>query len=261
MTNGVQTEKQGMSTGAKIAIGCGGLFVLAVIVSIILLLAGGFFAVQTAKHVAETAGVDTELMKENPGLAAAKMMVAADPKIEVVDTDVEDGTITIREKKTGKEITVNFEEIKEGKISFRSEDGEMTIETEQVEEGGGTISFSGDKGEEKISFGSAADEDKIPNWVPRYSGDLKIGSISESDAQGFGMFSIETSGSLEDIGEYYKSSLKQNGFSVTSTFREMEGMRMISVHGMDEAQKRRVTVNAQDEKGRIKISVIFNYSR
>jgi len=25
-------------------------------------------------------------------------------------------------------------------------------------------------------------------------------------------------------------------------------MRMISVHGMDEAQKRRVTVNAQDEK-------------
>src|SRR5687768_8244029 len=79
-----------------------GLFVLIAIVAI----AGGLFLAKKASD-----------MTANPGLSAVKLMVAANPDVEVVSSDEAKGTITIREKKTGKVVTVNFDEIEDGRIT------------------------------------------------------------------------------------------------------------------------------------------------
>jgi nitrate reductase NapE component len=80
----------------------------------------GFFFV----HKAKQAGFDPDLMKSNPGLAITKMLTAANPDIEVVRVDDGKGLITLREKSTGKTTTVDFEAVKQGRISFTDDKGE-----------------------------------------------------------------------------------------------------------------------------------------
>ncbi|MCL4852639.1 MAG: hypothetical protein KJZ78_14835, partial [Bryobacteraceae bacterium] len=83
----------------------------------ILVVGAGFFVVNKVKN----AGFDTELMQKNPVLGAAKIAVALNPEVEVLNVDEEKGTLSIRDKKTGKVITMNAEDVKEGKITFSDE--------------------------------------------------------------------------------------------------------------------------------------------
>ena len=53
-------------------------------------------------HKAKQAGIDTDLLKRNPALAAAKIMVAANPDVEMVSADEGRQEITVRDKQTGK---------------------------------------------------------------------------------------------------------------------------------------------------------------
>ena len=99
---------------------------------------GGLFLV----HKAKQAGIDPELMRNNPGLATAKLLAATNPDLEVVSTDDQRGLITVRQKSTGKIMTVNFDEIKRGKITFR-EDGKdaVTLEAHGDGQGAGAASL------------------------------------------------------------------------------------------------------------------------
>ncbi|HVN06452.1 MAG TPA: hypothetical protein VMT86_18660 [Bryobacteraceae bacterium] len=81
-------------------------------------LGGGLVLVHQAKH----AGVDARLMRNNPGLATAKLLAATNPDIEIISTDEDKGKVTIRQKSTGKVITVDLDKMKQGKIAFH--DGE-----------------------------------------------------------------------------------------------------------------------------------------
>src|SRR5262245_48929391 len=104
----------------------------------------GFFFV----HKAKQAGIDSELMASNPGLAVAKMIAAVNPEIEVVRTNDAEGTLTVRDRKTGKETTITFDQAKSGKITFSAED-----------ESGKTAT---------IEIGGA--NSKLPSWIPSYPG-------------------------------------------------------------------------------------------
>src|ERR1700722_18856288 len=57
----------------------------------------------------KSAGFDSELMSKNPGLAMAKMVSAMNPDFETVKTNDREGTITVREKSTGKVMTMKFD--------------------------------------------------------------------------------------------------------------------------------------------------------
>src|ERR1700683_4409312 len=57
----------------------------------------------------KNAGFDSELMKTNPGLAMAKMVTAMNPDYETVKTNDRAGTIVVRQKATGKTITMKFD--------------------------------------------------------------------------------------------------------------------------------------------------------
>src|SRR5579864_2796201 len=57
----------------------------------------------------KSAGFDSELMRTNPGLAMAKMVTAMNKDYETVSTDDRKGIIVVREKSTGKVMTMKFD--------------------------------------------------------------------------------------------------------------------------------------------------------
>src|SRR5262245_51615187 len=98
------TGPQKMSPLAKVGIGC---LVFAVLCAI-------------AIGVMFSAGVHFLKKKvgDNPTLAAAELIIRANPELEVVDSDSKAGTLTIRNTKTGEVVTMNAKDIEDGKITF-----------------------------------------------------------------------------------------------------------------------------------------------
>src|SRR5215467_2111425 len=76
--------------------GCAGIIVIGAIAFIVL----SYFVYNKAKQVASD-------IQDRPALAAAKALTAFNPDVDVVSTDDEKGTITIRNKKTGETITIS----------------------------------------------------------------------------------------------------------------------------------------------------------
>lgn len=104
--------KKGMSGLAIAGIGRGGLIVIGLI-GVFMLLGK---ACTGLKEYAEEA-------QKNPAKAAAMLVTKFNPDIEVVSTNDTAGEITIRDKKTGKETTLSFEDIANGKFSMTDGDG------------------------------------------------------------------------------------------------------------------------------------------
>src|SRR5579863_4563884 len=90
-----------------ILVGVGGFFALIIVA----VLAVGFFVVNKAKQ----AGLDPDLMKRNPALAATKMMTAMNPNVEFVSMDEGKQEITLRDKQKGETFTISFEDAKNGR--------------------------------------------------------------------------------------------------------------------------------------------------
>ena len=169
----------------------------------VLVLLGGITFVGTGLFVAKKvsdAGMSTDLLKKNPALAAAKLMVAANPDVEVVSMDEDKGVITIRDKKSGKTITMNAEDIKNGKLSFEDES-------------------TG----EKMTLGADKDA-KLPEWVPSYPGSKPEGSISATggDSEG-GMAHFKTPDAGPKVLAFYTDELKKAGYKITATMSGTPG--------------------------------------
>jgi len=246
MDQATQTQaKKGLPTIAWIAIGCGALIVVMVVV----LTVGGLFMASKVKEVAGD-------FEDNPGLAAARMIVKLNPDLEEVSSDEEAGTITVRNKKSGEEVTVNFEDIEEGRLSFSTGDREVTIDTDG-EGDSGSIKVSDDKGSFVLSSGDEVAEE-IPSWVPVYPGSEPTSrhTMHSQDAVSGG-FEIATTDSVSDVLEYYRSELKEQGFEVNvNTFSQEEGSSGGMVNGRDESEGRNVVVilNSEDEGSKVVVS-------
>src|SRR5258706_1289977 len=102
--------------------GCGVVLLIGVIAVAIFV----YFVYKKADEVAK-----------NPAMATAKMMVAMNPDLETVSTDEGKGTITVRDKKSGKVVTMNFDDVKNGKFSIKGDDDEsVTFEAKGGKESG-----------------------------------------------------------------------------------------------------------------------------
>jgi hypothetical protein len=173
-----------MSPIVVILLVLGGLFVLGVVGVVG---AGVFFV-----HKAKQAGLDPDLMKKNPGLAAAKMIAAVNPDVEVVRVDEGSGKITLREKSSGKTITMDFDELKKGHITFSDE--------------------SGKSGSLEIGSG------KLPDWVPSYPGATGQGTLAAKGSEGEGgTYSFTTKDAASKVLEFYKDALKGAGMKIVTT--------------------------------------------
>jgi hypothetical protein len=159
---------------------------------------------------------------KHPGTAMAKIIQAGNPNIEVLDTDTGSQTLRVRDRRTGKEFTLSFDDVKNGrlKMSATGENGEVA----NVEIGGG--------------------EGKLPKWVPAYPGAKAQGNITAKgeDANGMGeggVVTFTTSDSPSKVQEFYLQKIRELGMTVNVSATGDSGSLIV---GQDEGEQRTLHV-------------------
>jgi hypothetical protein len=231
-----------------ILIGCGSITIIGVIVVVL----GGYFVWNKAKQ----AGLDPELMQKKPALAAAKMMVAANPDIELVSVDDEKGLITVRDKKTGETVTVNLDDAQKGKVTFKKNgEDEVSIEA-KGDEANGSVEVKSGEGTAKFGAGSV---DKIPDWVPLYPDAQPIGSYSAQNKDGWsGGFHFATKDSPNKVISFYEDGFKRAGLTANTNLLTQNGKTTGGLAtGEDTGKKRNVSVNAIADEDGTQVTVIY----
>lgn len=184
-----------------------------------------FLFVKTVQH----AGFDSSLMKKNPGLAMTKMVTAMNPDYEVVSSNDGAGTVTVKEKSTGKTVTYKFDTQKN------------------------TMVIVGENGEE-VKIGAAATGNSMPSWVPVYPGSSVEGTYSAEAADGKSAnYTLKTPDAAEKVTSYYQDQLKAAGFNVTLVSSGAQG-GMLSAEDAD--KKRTILVTLGNSGGSTVANII-----
>lgn len=185
--------------------------------------AGGFWIA----HKVREAGVDPELFRENPSLAIGKLISAAHPDTEVVRADVANGTVTLRDRNTGKQMTLTFDQVRKGDFRFEANDGNG-------------------KGVELELNGDASN---IPADVPIYPG-AKVRSRFAVDGdgdkgQGAYEYEFTTADSPAKVLDYYHRRLEDDGMNLALSNHTADGGMLVAE---DDPNHRtlRVIVNHDD---------------
>jgi hypothetical protein len=212
--------------------GCGGLLVLVLIA----VLAVGLWVRSKAGE-----------FSRNPAFAAAKMVVSLNPEIQLVDANESTGKITVREKKTGKTVTMDFRDIQKGRFSFEGEDGKR-VDLEAKGEGeSGSLTMTGPDGSMEFGAGSGA---KVPAWVPKYPGAQVVGTFSVQGGDGDGgTFQLKCNGSVETVAAFYEREIKSAGMTVQKHSMQTGNTNTIMVMGENESDGRTLsaTVSSSDQ--------------
>ncbi len=236
-------NKKKMSPLVLVLIIVGALFLLGAVAVV----GTGFFLV----HKAKQAGIDPGLWQRNPGVAAAKMIAASNPDVEIVKVDEGRGVVTLREKSTGKTVTLNFEDIKQGRMTFTGDDGETATVGATGDGDTGSFEVKTAEGTARVGAGAAA---KLPSWVPVLQGETPETAIAGDGPKGFGgLYSITTSQSESAVTQFYKDALTEAGFEVnadstdgTHTITSKNGTRSVTVNVTNTAGKNHVMVTFED---------------
>ncbi len=207
------------------------------IVIVILCVVGFTFFVV---HKVKQAGFDPELMRRNPGMAIGKMIATANPDAEVVSTNDNDGTITIRDKKTGKVVTMTFDQAKNGQFK---------------------MSAQGDDGTASIEIGGGAG--KLPSWVPSYPGStaqstFNVTGSSNDGAGDAGNFTFTTKDSPSKAMAFYQDKAKEMGMKVNLTTTTDQGGIIIAA---DEDSKRSLKVVVGGSSGDTTVNVTYAHKK
>lgn len=192
--------KKGLSPLAWIGIGCGALVVLAVI---------GFGVLGwLAKRQIDKYG-------KNPSLAAAELIVRANPELEVVSSDPEGGTLTIKNTKTGEMVTMNAKDVENGHIEFKTKDGTAVFDANAKD---GTVKVTDEKGQVSTLQAGGGAPQNLPSWLPVYPGGTVQGTFDTNSAEGRSVsFTINTPDTGDKVLSFYESQLKAAGLKVEST--------------------------------------------
>ncbi|RPJ86306.1 MAG: hypothetical protein EHM18_06905 [Acidobacteria bacterium] len=213
-------------------LGCGGLIVVVVVV----LVAGGAY-------------LWTKVPKTELGMVA-KVIELSNPNVEVVSLDEARQIVTLKDKKTGEQITVNLEEAKQGKFSF-SKDGK-----ESVTIGGedGVIKVQGEKG--TTILGQAPKN--LPSWLPSYPGVTPTGGMS-TEEQGLrgGSINFSTSDSVAQVIAFYQEKLAEQGLHPDDAGQGSNTDDFGALTARSEDQKKTVTVTASRSDDQTSIGVTF----
>ena len=178
----------------------------------------GYFLV----HKARQAGLDPALISRNPGLAMAKLVTAVNPDAEVIRTDDSTGTITVRDRTSGKVMTFSFDDVRNGKFNMKvqGDDGK----TATVEVGGADA--------------------KLPSWVPSYPGSTAQGTFSvtgtSNDGSGEGgNFTFTTPDPASKVMTFYQDKTREMGMKANLTTNTPDGGMLIAAN---EDNQRSLTV-------------------
>ena len=159
----------------------------------------------------------------HPAGTVARIIAAANPDAEVVGTDENAGTITIRDRKTGETVTMNLEDAKNGRIRFSARDDHGKTATMEI-------------------GGSAAG--KLPSWVPQYPGassqpTFSVRGESNDESGEGGNVTFTTTDSPSKVLTYYQDKAKELGMKVNLTNSSDQGGMIVA---SDDDSKRTLTV-------------------
>jgi len=151
-------------------------------------------------------------VKQNPALAMAKLMTVGNPDVEAISADEGRNTVTLRDKHTGETVTVNFDDIKNGKIVFKSKGQEASIQA-RGDGQTGTVEVTSPQGNMKLGVGAA----KAPDWVPTYPGASQQANYSMQSNEGdAGSLTFTTKDPPKAVLSFYDEGLKKGGFKITA---------------------------------------------
>jgi hypothetical protein len=193
--------------------------------AILLVCAGtcGFLAYKAKQKF----GGMAEDFKNNPELAAVKLAITMNPDLELVSADDAAKTVVVKDKKTGKEMTLNFEDIKNGKFSMEGPDGE------KANIGGGTSN--------------------LPDWLPIYQGATATNSFS---ANGESTTMLSTTDSSDQALSFYEGKLKDAGFTVEKNAYQVNNQTAGgTVTATNGGEKGEVTVIVAGQSGNTSITI------
>ncbi len=219
----------------------GGCLVLIVITAIIIFSTGLFIARKT--------GIDSGMLKSNPGIAIAKMMLSGNPDIEIVSVDEDRGIIRVREKKTGKTMTVDLENAQKGKIVFTDEKNQKVEIQTQGEGDNAAVEIKSADGSMRMG---ADIKGQLPGWLPSYPSAESSGAFVINADQGkSGSFSFKSRDSVETVAAFYEKALKNSGFEIQKTTTEIPNQGSMAIISASDSKTQR-TVNltaARTEEG------------
>ena len=222
-----------------------------VVIGGILVVAGGMWFLNRAKQ----AGVDPGLMQRNPGLAVAKMLLSTNPDVEFLEFDENLGIIKVREKKTGKTLTMDLKDAAKGKIVFRDEKNQQ-VEIQAKGEGeNASVEVKGPEGSMRMGAGAG----QLPDWLPSYPGSEGTGTfgVISKEGQG-GTYAFKTGDPVGDVVSFYETDLKKAGFEVEK--HEMSvggrgGVVMLTAKHAATQRTAQITVAAQE--GTTTVNLLF----
>ncbi len=173
-------EKKGIPALGWVGIGCGTLVIITVV--IISLLIGW------CKRVV----VDIADFGKYPEKSAAELMVRMNPDLEKISENDLKGEMTVRTK-DGKDLTLSYKELSEGKFSLKDSDGNIA------------------------QFGQA-NLDDVPAWVPRVPGlkTVQTSMRNQKDGKVSGLYSATSSESSETLEAFFKAEAEKLKFTSSS---------------------------------------------
>lgn len=231
--------KKGMSTLVKVLLGCGVLLLLGVGSCVVV---SGYFLKKGVNKL-EAFAKEVESNPDAAAVRAAEMALRLNPEVDVVSSNPEEGTITVREKATGKEVTFDLEDIKSGKFSITADGEETHVDIDASAADGGSMKVTTDGG--TATFGGNANA--VPSWIPTYPGARNDGlSTIESKGEKSGSFSINTADAPDALLSYFETKLKADGFEVQRASLAVDGAPSGTLSATNAGRTLSITAAAQE---------------
>ena len=174
-------------------------------------------------------------------------MAFANPDLEIIDRNDEKQSVTVRNKQTGEEVTVNLEDIEQGRIEWISNGERVTFEADQDS---GGLTMTSDQG--TVTYGSNS---KVPDWVPAYPGsDFVPTHHSLANGVVTGQVSFQTGDATTDVVAHYEKVLVEKGWERTQKSELGEVIYIYFAKGESETIMINVGSDGTDTRGAITYS-------
>lgn len=211
----------------------------------------GYFGV---KKFQETTGLNAEDMEKRPAFAAAKLITALNPDIELIAADEETQRITIREKSTGKTVSVTLDELKEGRIRFTDERGEEFDINFQGEGETGSVQVQTGDGRNVMSFGAGSPED-LPDWVPVPEGTFASRQRVSSDGNEVYGGKLTSPLSADAFATWFDTAARDKGLKVLNRTVSRTGSGgTVFLQAGDDGEKRMLSaVGTTNSAGQLEV--------
>jgi hypothetical protein len=171
--------------------------------------------------------------------AVVETIIRHDPNLEIVSDDGT-GHITLRDKWRGKTFTINYDDVKGGRIHIEGDNGENVV----VNPGG--IDVRDHDRTAHIGAGST----RVPAWVPAYPGSHPEGAVTAvENGEASGAFHFMTNDDAQKVRKYYEDALRQAGFTVRDEDNQLKGE--------DAARSRKVGIGITGALGHTSVTVGF----